>query len=171
MHCLGGVGLQEIIHQAVQQHRPSICKTQVELDCQSCNKTLPGIITDPVANIERFITLTQQYLTGPVLRCSLIRPLISSSWRRSEVSSRGSRSPTLSCSLDMVVLRVRRRVSLKQSRERGRTLRRHSHAVPCPVQPGGVPGPPVDTVSRHHCKTNLRTYITCQETPASINYS
>lgn len=39
----------------------------------------------------------------PVLRCSLMRTLISSSWWRSEVSRSGRRSPTLGCSLAMVV--------------------------------------------------------------------
>lgn len=38
----------------------------------------------------------------PVLSCSLMRPLISSSWWRSEVSRSGRRSPTLGCSLAMV---------------------------------------------------------------------
>lgn len=39
----------------------------------------------------------------PVLRCSLMRTLISSSWWRSEVSRCGRRSPTLGCSLAMAV--------------------------------------------------------------------
>lgn len=38
----------------------------------------------------------------PVLRCSLMRTLISSSWWRSEVSRSGRRSPTLGCSLAIV---------------------------------------------------------------------
>lgn len=68
----------------------------------------------------------------PVLRCSLIRPLISSSCWRSEVSRRGSKSPTLSCSLAMLVLATWGRggdVAEADSVGEGRGSQRHSHSL------------------------------------------
>lgn len=62
----------------------------------------------------------------PVLSCSLIRPLISSSWWRSEVSRSGMRSPILDCSLAMAAaLEVRQQLV---------------HGVR-PSLPGGLQGP------------------------------
>lgn len=86
----------------------------------------------------------------PVLSCSLMRPLISSSWWRSEVSRSGRRSPTLGCSLAMVAAVL------------GVEAASLSHGVR-PSLPGGLLGPPTNTVSRHLYITARTIHKRCPE--------
>lgn len=114
MHCLGRICFQKVVHQPVQQHGTSLFKARkgkfylkdIVIFQQKCDsfhldtayyspKLLYGQISH--SGLKWF----QHFV--PVLRCSLMRPLISSSWWRSAVSRSGRRSPTLGCSLAMVV--------------------------------------------------------------------
>lgn len=105
MNGLGRVCFQKVVHQHIEQHRSSLLiKKQKDPSRRAMSNKSRFIRSCPLTAVYRLNNIRWKCSAVlPVLSCSLIRPLISSSWWRSEVSRSGRSSPMLGCSLAMVV--------------------------------------------------------------------